>query len=74
MYLHSQHKKANNSREIMKKPTQKKVKKLLEKKFGWENLLNKTEVSWISDELIEDTISVMMDLIEQDKQARNKDL
>lgn len=56
----------------MKKPTLKQVKKLLEKNFGWENLLNKTEVSWISDELIEDTISVMMDLIEQDKQARNK--
>lgn len=56
----------------MKKPTQKKVKKLLEKNFGWGSLLNKTEVSWISDELIEDTISVMMDLIEQDKQARNK--
>ena len=73
MYLHSQHKKANNSREIMKKPTQKKVKKLLEKNFGWGNLLNKTEVSWI-DGLIEDTISVMMDLIEQDKIATNKDL
>lgn len=58
----------------MKKPTIKKVKKLLEKNLGWENLLNKTEVSWISDELIEDTILVMMDLIEQEKQARNKDL
>ena len=51
----------------MKKPTLNKVKKLLEKNFGWENLLNKTEVSWISDELIEDTISVMMELIEQNK-------
>ena len=58
----------------MKKPTLKKIKKLLEKNFGWGNLLNKTEVSWISDELIEDTISVMMDLIEHEKQATNKDL
>ena len=48
----------------MKKPTLNKVKKLLEKNFGWENLLNKTEVSWFSDGLIEDTISVIMDLIE----------
>ena len=53
----------------MKKPTQKKVNKLLDKNFGWGNLLNKTEVSWISDGLIEDTISVMMELFEQEKQA-----
>ena len=59
----------------MKKPTTKQVKKLLEKNFGWENLdLQNTATALLINGLIEDTISVMVDLIEKSKVATNKDI
>lgn len=59
----------------MKKPTTKQVIKLLEKNFGWENLgVKDGKTTWFVEGIIEDTISVMMDLIEKNKTAINKDI
>ena len=59
----------------MKTPTTKQVIKLLEKNFGWENLgVKDVKTTWFVEGIIEDTISVIMEMIEKNKTATNKDL